>query len=164
MKRVSERTLHLVFGVTLWGKGAFAAIEVIGGGATWFVTKPTLLRLVVALTREELTEDPRDVVANYLLQAAQQLSIGAKTFAALYLLAHGVIKLWLVIGLLRERLWYYPVAIALFLAFIAYQLYRYTLEDSALLLAITALDALVIALTWHEWRYLRGRLESSAAP
>jgi uncharacterized membrane protein len=158
VKRVSERTLHLTFVVALWAKAALAASEIVGGVAAWLVSKQFLLREVVAVTRGELAEDPHDAVANYLLHSAQHLSVGAKTFAAIYLLAHGVIKLWLVIGLLRERLWYYPIAIAVFVGFIAYQVYRYALHHSALLLVITALDVVVIALTWHEWRYLGRRL------
>ncbi len=155
MRRPSERTLHLVFVVTLWTKAAFAVGEVVSGIATWFVSKELLLRWTVALTREELAEDPRDLVANSLLHMAQHLSIGARTFAAVYLLAHGVVKLWLVVGLLRRRLWYYPAAIAVFFGFIAYQVYRYTFTGSVLLLFLTALDLVVVVLTWHEWRYLR---------
>jgi len=158
MKRPSERSLHVAFLVTLWAKAAFAAGEVIAGIATWFISKELILRWTVALTRGELLEDPRDLVANFLLHVAQHLSIGARTFAAIYLLAHGVVKLWLVIGLLRLRLWTYPTAIAVFLAFIAYQLYRYSFTGSLLLLLITALDVVVVALTWHEWRSLRARL------
>jgi uncharacterized membrane protein len=158
MRRPSERTLHLAFVVTLWAKAAFAAAEVVAGIATWFVSNELLLRWTVALTRDELVEDPHDLVANYLLHLARNLSIGARTFAAVYLLAHGVVKLWLVIGLLRRRLRYYPLAIVVFLAFIAYQLYRYSVSASLLLLFLTALDLVVIMLTWHEWRYVRARL------
>ncbi len=158
MKRPSERTLHLAFLATLWTKAAFAAAEIMAGIATWFVSNELLLRWTVALTRDELVEDPHDLVANYLLHLAQNLSIGARTFAAIYLLAHGVVKLWVVIGLLRGKLRYYPLAIVVFLAFIAYQFYRYTISGSLLLVLVTALDMLVIALTWHEWRYVRARL------
>lgn len=160
MKRPSERTLHRAFVVTLWAKAAFAAVEVVAGIATWFVSNELLLRWTVALTRDELVEDPHDLVANYLLHLALNLSIGTRTFAAVYLLAHGAVKLWLVIGLLRAKLRYYPLAIAVFLAFIVYQLYRFTLSASSLLLFVTALDVLVIALTWHEWRYARARLRN----
>lgn len=161
MKRPSERTLHLAFLVALWTKAVFAMGEVVAGIATWLVSSELLLRWTVALTRGELIEDPHDLVANYLLHLAQNLSIGARTFAAIYLLAHGVVKLWLVIGLLRVRLWYYPLAIAVFLAFIAYQLYRYTFSGSIVLLLVTALDVLVIVLTWHEWRYVRAHLPAA---
>jgi len=158
VKRPSERSLHVAFLVSLWAKAAFAAGEVVAGIAMWFISNELILRWTVALTRSELLEDPRDLVANLLLHVAQHLSIGARTFAAVYLLAHGVVKLWLVIGLLRVKLWTYPTAIAVFLAFIAYQLYRYSFTGSLLLLLITALDVVVVALTWHEWRSLRARL------
>ena len=147
MKRVSERTLHLVFAVSLWVKAFFALIEIIGGIAAWMVSREFLLQLVISLTREELAEDPRDIIANYLRHTARNLSIGAKTFAAIYLLTHGLIKLWLVTGLLLERFLYYPATIAVFMTFVIYQLYRFTLCHSALLLAITALDILIITLT-----------------
>ena len=42
--------------------------------------------------------------------------------------------------------------------FIIYQLYRYQFTHSLWLLLITLVDALVIALTWHEWKYLRRRI------
>ncbi|MCX5542404.1 DUF2127 domain-containing protein [Paraburkholderia sp. CNPSo 3076] len=89
------------------------------------------------------------------LHTVQHLSVDAQRFAGLYLLAHGVLKLWLVAGLLRERLWYYPVSIVVFALFIAYQVYRITYSHSVWLLLVTALDVVVIALTWHEYRYLR---------
>ncbi|MGN6233880.1 MAG: DUF2127 domain-containing protein [Trinickia sp.] len=46
------------------------------------------------------------------------------------MLGHGAIKLRLIAGLLRERLWFYPAAISIFGLFIAYQLYRYTSNGS----------------------------------
>ena len=120
-----------------------------------FVTKDFLLKTVSVLTQEELAEDPRDLIANYLLHSAQNLSIGTQLFVALYLLGHGSIKLWLIIGLLRQKLWYYPTAILVFGLFIVYQLYRFNFTHSVWLLLITLVDVIVIALTWHEYKYLR---------
>lgn len=151
----SEKNIHLAFDISLWFKGIFAFGEIVSGIATFFVSKDILLFAVLLLTQAEFAEDPHDFIANYLLHAAQNLSIGAQTFAAVYLLAHGVIKLWLIVGLLRKKLWYYPIAIAVFALFILYQMYRFTFTHSILLLFITVVDAIVIALTWHEWRYLR---------
>jgi uncharacterized membrane protein len=152
-----EKYLHLAFEVSLVLKAVFAAVETLAGIGTYFVTRQLLFRLVERITREELLEDPRDFIANYLLHSAQHFSVSTRNFTAAYLLAHGVIKLWLIVGLLRRRLWYYPVAIAIFGLFIVYQLYRYSLTHSLWLVFITAVDVLVIALTWHEYRYLRSR-------
>ncbi|WP_229517240.1 DUF2127 domain-containing protein [Paraburkholderia terrae] len=69
-------------------------------------------------------------MANFLLHTVQLLPIGAQKFAAIYLLGHGMKKLWLIVGLLRKRLWYYPVSMTVFGLFIAYQVYRYTFTHS----------------------------------
>lgn len=158
---LSEHNLHIAFRISLFLKGLFALSEILAGIGTYFVTRRLLVEIVRTVTRAELSEDPRDFVANYLLHSAQNLSIGAEHFAGLYLLSHGIVKLWLIVGLLRQRLWYYPTAIVVFTAFIAYQLYRFTFTHSVWLLLLTVVDALVIALSWHEYRFLR-RLLSGA--
>lgn len=153
----TEENIHLVFEVSLWLKGVDAFFEIIAGIFTYFVSKQLLVGFVLRVTQEEFAEDPHDVVANFLLHMVQHFSVGAQSFLAIYLLAHGVIKLWLIIGLLRKKLWYYPVALVVFALFIVYQLYRYSFTHSVWLLLITALDVIVIVLTWHEYRYLSGR-------
>ena len=150
----SEKNIHLAFDASLWLKLVFALGEIASGIATYFVSRAFLVQVVLWVTKGEFAEDPRDLVANSLLHTAQHFSVGAQEFAAIYLLAHGVIKLWLIIGLLRKRLWCYPTAIVAFGLFVAYQVYRYTFTHSVLLILITILDIIVIGLTWHEWRYL----------
>ena len=154
---LDEKRIHLVFEVSLWLKGLFALSEIIAGIAAYFISQQFLLSVVQWVTKDEFAEDPHDIIANFLLHTVQSLSLSALTFAALYLLAHGVIKLWLIIGLLRQKLWYYPVSLVVFALFIVYQLYRYAFTNSLWLLLVTALDVVIIALTWHEYRYLRGR-------
>lgn len=152
---LDEKKLRLIFQLSLWFKAVFALAEIVGGVVTYFVPQRIFLTLVLWVTKDEFAEDPHDLAANFLLHSVQHLSIGTQTFAAIYLLGHGVIKLWLIVGLLRERLWYYPVSMLVFCMFIGYQLYRYTLTHSVWLLLITALDAIIIALTWHEYRFLK---------
>jgi uncharacterized membrane protein len=154
-KFLDEKRIHLIFEVSLFLKGIFALFEIAGGIIAYLLPPHVLLGVVATLTQQELAEDPRDMIANYLLHSAQHLSLGTKEFAAIYLLSHGAIKLWLIVGLLREKLWYYPVAMIVFGLFIAYQLYRFSFTHSAFLLLITAIDIAVIILTWHEYRYLR---------
>jgi uncharacterized membrane protein len=157
-KLLDERKIHLVFDVTLWLKGAFAFSEILAGLAAYFVPQEFLVDLVYWVTTDEFGETRHDIISNLLLHGVEHLSVGAKTFAALYLLAHGVVKLWLIVGLLRQRLWYYPVSLIVFALFIVYQLYRYTFTHSIFLLFLTAVDIVVIVLTWHEWRFLQRSL------
>ncbi len=95
-----------------------------------------IVSLINALTQEELVEDPNDIFANYLRTSAHSFSISDQHFYAFYLLSHGVIKLFLVIGLLRNRLWAYPASLIVLGLFIAYQLYRFSDTQSVGLIAL----------------------------
>jgi uncharacterized membrane protein len=151
-----EKYLHRLFAIGLLVKAVFAAGEILAALGAYLVTPGFLSRLVAVITRAELAEDPQDFIANYFVHWAQHLSVSTQRFLALYLMSHGAIKLWLIIGLLRQRLWYYPVAFIVFGLFILYQLYRFSFTHSPWLVLITMVDVVVIGLTWHEYRYLRG--------
>lgn len=153
-KLLDEKNVHAAFEISLVLKGAFALTEITASIFAYFVTRQFLLDLVHAITRTELTEDPRDFIANHIFNAAHGLSVSSQHFAALYLFSHGVIKLWLIFGLWRMKLGYYPAAIVIFTMFILYQVYRYSFTHSLSLLLITALDVGVILLTWIEYQNL----------
>ena len=157
-KFLSEKNVHVAFEFSLLLKGAFAILEIATGIFAYFVTQQFLADTTKLLTRAELNEDSRDFVANHLLHAAQGLSVSSQQFTAFYLLSHGLIKIWLIAGLWRKKLGYYPVTIAIFGALIFYQLYRYTFAPSLILFLITALDVVVVGLTWLEFQHLRHNL------
>ena len=152
-----EKYLHLFFVWSLIFKGLFAAAEIAAGVAAFMVSQAIVLRIARTITAEELSEDPGDPVANYLLSAAGHFSGSAAHFIAAYLASHGAVKLALIVALLQKRLWAYPVAIAVFGAFIMYQVYRYTVTHSLSLMLLTIVDLVVIILTWHEYRYIGAR-------
>ncbi|MDO8623955.1 MAG: DUF2127 domain-containing protein [bacterium] len=155
MEVSTKRKVHLAFRVSLFLKGAFALVEIAGGVAAYFVSQEFLYDLASTVTQNELTEDPNDFVAQYLLQLAQDFSLTAQHFVALYLVFHGAIKFFLIMGLLKRRLSAYPASIAVFTLFIAYQLFRYSVTHSLWLIAISILDAFIVVLAWYEYRQLK---------
>lgn len=152
---INQKNIDKIFFVSLILKGLFSVIEIIGGIATFFISQEFLIDFIQNMTQGELLEDPNDIIANRLYRWALNFSLSAKYFAAVYLLSHGIVKLWLIIGLLKRVLWYYPTALAVFGLFITYQVYRYSRTHSLLLIFITILDLVVIVLTWEEYRFLR---------
>lgn len=150
--------MHRLFQVSVLLKGVHAALECAGGIALALVSTETIIGFVSALTQEELIEDPHDVIATRLLAAARHFSVATKDFYAFYLLSHGVIKLLLVVGLLRGKLWAYPVALVVLGLFIAYQLYRFSYTRGLGLIALTLFDIVVIVLIWHEYNVVRRHL------
>jgi uncharacterized membrane protein len=151
-----EQRLHRFFEITLLLKALFAGGEIVAAIGVYIVPLDAVSDFVGAITRAELAAHPNDIVAFHLAAWARSLSVGTQHFVALYLVSHGAVKLWIIIGLLRERLWYYPIALVVFALFVMYQIHRYTLTHSVWLLLITVVDLVVIGLTWHEYRHLRG--------
>lgn len=162
IKRLRQAPLReILFRVGVVLKGLDALVEIAGGIALWTVTPAFIVRVVHLLTQDEISEDPHDLVANFLRRIAAHFSLAGEHFIAIYLLAHGVIKVGIVIALLRDKLWAYPAAIAVFGGFIAYQLYRFTFTGSFGLIALSVFDMLVIWLVWLEYRAERERIRRS---
>ena len=158
---IDERRIHQIFEISVILKGVHALIECAGGILLYMLSTNTIVAWVNALTQEELIEDPHDLIANWLRHTAHHLSVGTETFYSVYLLTHGLVKVFLVAGLLMNKLWAYPTSLVVLVGFIAYQLYRYTFTHSVGLILLTFFDVFIIFLIWHEWRVLRGRLASS---
>jgi uncharacterized membrane protein len=133
------------------------ALELVGGIVLWIISPRQIVDVVRWLTYGELTEDPRDLIANYLRRTANHFSLGAEHFLAIYLLVHGIVKLFVVVALFRNRLWAYPVAIFVFGGFILYQTYQFALTHSAGLIVLTVFDLIVIWLIWLEFRAIKSR-------
>lgn len=152
---MKEKNIHQLFEVSVSLKGAHAFLELVGGTLLVALSTKTISTVTALLLQGELTEDPNDRVANYLFQSAQHFAVSGRMFAAWYLLSHGVIKLFLVIGLLRNKLWAYPASLVVLGLFILYQIYRFTFTHSIWLVALSIFDLLVIWLIWHEYRLMR---------
>lgn len=157
--------LDKTFRIGLVLKGIDGVLEVAGGILLLFVSPQSIQHLVRALTAHELSQDPHDLIARYLVHSTSHLNSGITIFGAVYLLSHGIAKVVLVALVLRDKLWAYPWLIVLLLAFIAYQLYQITaVRFSAGLTALTILDAALVWLTWREYRSRRAQRRRAGPP
>ena len=138
---MQEKRIHQIFVISVAAKGLHALIEIAGGLALYLLGSDVIAQWI----------GPHEWLANHFKASEQQ-------FYAFYLLSHGLIKSVLVVGLLREKLWAYPASFAVFGAFIAYQLYRYSFTGDIGLILLSIFDAFVIALAVHEYRLLRKHL------
>ncbi|WP_230978794.1 DUF2127 domain-containing protein [Ollibium composti] len=136
-------------------KGLHALLECAGGIAIGLIGTDTVSKVVETLTQEELIEDPKDFLAPHLLAWAQGFSVETKHFYAFYLLSYGLVKLFLVAGLLRNRLWAFPASLVVMGLFIVYQFYRFSYTHGWGLIVLSVFDIVVIWLIWHEYRVVR---------
>jgi uncharacterized membrane protein len=147
---------HKLFRVGIILKGIDGVLEIIGAFLILMISPQILNEIVYLLTQHELSEDPKDIVANYLIHAANHFSVSSQLFGFIYLLSHGIIKIILIVSLWKQRLWSYPVAMIFFVLFGVYQMYKYSLEHSLGWIVLTILDIFVVVLTWMEYRELKG--------
>ncbi len=143
---------HLSFELALLVKAFDAFVEILCGVLLIFLNPSAANQFIVQLTREELSEDPNDIIANALIHFGQSFSISAQHFGIFYLLSHGILKIILVYLLWRKKLWAYPAAIVLLFVFVVYQVYKIALTASLMMMLLTLLDVVVIALTFIEYR------------
>jgi uncharacterized membrane protein len=149
------RLLHdsFLFGLIL--KAALGLSQLAAALAIRVAASTKFTDQVIRFYSVELTEDPDDRVARFLLDTAKGLSVQTETFYALYFLGHGVLNLG-VAALLAARIrWAYPVSIAVLLVFVAYQLYRFALTFSATMILLSAFDLVIVALIWREYALIR---------
>lgn len=147
---------EVFFDVSLIFKGIDGIFEIVGGILLSLVTSAQLSGWVQCLTQHELDGDADDVVVRFLIHAIQHRNASTQAFATAFLLGHGLTKVGLVLALVRRYRWAYPTAIAIFGAFLVYQVYRFFLTHALWLLCLSLIDAVVIGLTALEYRRLLG--------
>jgi uncharacterized membrane protein len=155
MFNIKEKSIHEVFLGSLILKGIGSTLEILGGLLFLFTGK--IVDLLDTISQNELLEDSNDFVGNQIQHWLPYFS-NVHEFGAIYLLSHGIVKTFIVVSLLRNKTWAYPVSIVVLLLFIAYQLYRLMFGFSIFLVGLTIFDIFLIILTWHEYNRIRKHL------
>ena len=151
------------FKISLYIKGVHGALEIIAGILLLVVKPEQISHLANATTRHELSEDPKDFIAGHILKSAHGLTGAALTFGGLYVLSHGLLKMFLVVEVLRDQLWAYIALISVTGLFVVYQTYRLTIRFSLALILLNIFDIVIIYLTQKEYRKHKARHEAARA-
>ena len=148
------RWLHWLFEGSLVIKGLLAASEALGGLGLLLAPNARLMQFVDWMTRNDITHEPNDWFEAWVQHQFAGFSIQVQHFFALYLLFHGGLKLAMVFGLARQIKWAYPASMVILAGFVIWQVHHFTISGSPTLIALSLLDALMIALVWREYRLL----------
>ena len=147
-----SRFRELLFRIAVVLKGLDGVLETAGGVILLAISPAWIVHIASVLTWHWVVAHPHAVVAQHLYNSAQHISASSERFAAIYLIAHGIVKIGLVVALLKNLRWAYPTAMIVFAAFVAYQLHRFTVTHAALLIPLSLFDLIVIGLIWLEYR------------
>ena len=156
LRHTRDRLLHWLFEASLAIKGLLCAAEALAGFGLLLAPNPLVARFVFWVTHYEIAEDPTDTLANLTMRAMESFPIGTQHFYALYLMAHGGLKLAMVFLLWRRVLWAYPAGMVVLAGFVTYQVYEFGHAGSPFLLVLALFDCAMIVLVWLEWRALKG--------
>jgi uncharacterized membrane protein len=152
---MADKTEKL-FRVAIALKGIDGGIQVVGAVLLALVPASAVTGLAHSIITRDLLGDPGGVLAQHLQKAAEDFAGGGtKTFAVVYLLAHGLIKLGLVYALARKIVRAYPVAAVVLAAFVVYEIIRAVHTHSIALPFFAALDVVIIGLVLREYQKLR---------
>src|ERR1035437_2186272 len=121
--RINKKLIDKVFDIGILIKSFFGVFEVLVGIILAISGRLIIDNLIVALTQQEISEDPSDFIANYLIKNANNFFTNSHIFAVVYLILHGIINIFLAIALLKNKIWAYPWAMAGFGLFIIYQVF-----------------------------------------
>jgi uncharacterized membrane protein len=149
------------FRISLYLKGLDGILEIIGGVLLLIIKPEQINHLARWLTEGELSENPHDFIANHILKTAHDLTGAGLIFGAIYLLSHGIAKVFLIIQVFRDRLWAYKALIVVIGLFVVYQVYRMIIKFSVSMLLLTIFDLIVIYLTQNEYRKHKVRLDKT---
>ena len=144
------------FRVAIAIKGLDGGLQVLGALILAFVPAAAVSGFTHAVITRDLLGDPAGTLAHHLESATEHFLHGdTKTFAVVYLLAHGLIKLGLVWALARKIVRAYPVAAVVLAAFVVYEIFRAVHTHSIALPFFAALDVVIIVLVLREYRQLK---------
>ncbi len=149
---IESKLQHRAFDAVVLLKGLNGLVEMASGIALLFVTNASILYWVRLLTRSELSEDPRDFIANMLVHWAESFGHDSRIYATAYLVLHGAAKITLAGLLLHGTKWAYPAALGFIGLFICFAGYRLSFGWSLPLAAIFILDLFTLWIIGREWR------------
>lgn len=157
MRRVRGETalLHRTFILGIGAKGIFGLFEVLGALLALLITPAQLHSFFTWLTAEELREDPRAFVAQFVLHLGNSINLSQTHYVALYLAVHGVTKVVLVLALMRGKNWAYPWMLVALAVFIVTQIWQMIASFTWGMLALTLFDGFILWLTAREWKLHR---------
>lgn len=155
MAKPRRSLLHLAYLGAILVKGFDGLIETAAGAFIAIYGSQKIYDLAVWATAPEMARNPDSHAVHAIRHGAYGMAHGSHEFAVVYLLAHGILKLALVVNLLIGNMWIFPASIAVLLGFIAFMAAKLAAHWSPWLFAFAVFDAMTVLLIANEWRVRR---------
>jgi uncharacterized membrane protein len=146
------------FYLSVISKALISFAEIVAGTILMIIPFGWVEYTVALFTQQPLVVQHLSPIAHMLTELVQSLSIVNAVLLGLYFLARGSSKFILMIALLYEKIWAFPVSLALLTGFLYFQIEHLISAYSLIIVLITIYDLVVmyyIALEYKKARLLR---------
>jgi uncharacterized membrane protein len=133
-------------------KGIEGLFELTMAVALNFIKLETLRGTIVEYSLNHLTYDPDDWLATHLLAFAQHISLSQKIFTTIYLFAHGLLRIFMFVTLMKKKKWAFPVSMVLLALFFIYQVIHLVQHFSIGFALLSTVDPTLLVLVYIEFR------------
>jgi uncharacterized membrane protein len=158
MACMNEKHYHVLFQIGVAIKAIQSALELVFGFVLVFFDYGTLYQAATFLTGDELIEGQTDPVIGLVMQFARGFAATPREYWAFLFISHAFVKIFLLWGLFREKLWAYPASAVVFGLFVVSQLHQTYFTPSLALWLVTAFDVVLIILILREYRKKKAAL------
>lgn len=141
------RTRSALFSLAVLVKSLDGAMQVLGALLLAAVPPAVISGIANAVVSRDLLGDHSGAIADDLTRAAE----GGRTFAVVFLLLHGVLKLALAYALHRRMVRVYPLACLVLSALVVYESIRAVRTGSVGLAVFALLDTAVVVVVAREF-------------
>lgn len=146
----ATNALDKVFEISILLKAFDGLLETVAGLLLFFVHPQQITHFARWITLTELHQNTNEFWVRHFLHSANQFALTGGLFAAIYLLTHGIVKIFLVAAILKEQLWAYKAMIIFLLLFIVYQVYKIIQQPTTWIVLLTIFDIFIVLLTMRE--------------
>lgn len=146
-----NKFLHNLLSYAIFIKGLSGLLEFAGSMVLFFIASRPVTFTMNILFSFVLAHDPDDPIANLVIKLLGEMSKSTRLFGATVLLIFGLINLFLVIAIWKEKFWIYPSAAIVIMFLIVYQIFRFSHTGSIALFLLTLLDILIVFLLFREY-------------
>lgn len=150
---IKQKFWHALFEASVLIKAINGVWETLSGFAILFLSKDSINQFFSIITGGKSTDKSHEGILNGLTLGMQHLSAGTKDFAGIYILAHGLINIFLAYNLYKERMWSFVVSFIFFGLSIIYLMIKVIHHPSPWFFALIIFDTVFTYLTWHEYKY-----------
>ena len=137
-------TEEKVFKYILWWRLLYGTTKTLLGITLIFFAGSSFSDVFQALMSHELSEDPGDVLINFITPYIHDSPWTITHFLALYFMLWGATEAFLSFGLLHGKVWAYRIGMWVIGSFILYELYRLMHTHSIVLGIVIVIDFLLV--------------------